>query len=82
MLIEARGSAGTLHTVAKQSKGVAIKVKSEVVSKYSLNFLQNIVKDAEPEQKILLELKSDAPMRVSYKLGPAEIEFYLAHMIL
>lgn len=82
LLIEARGSAGTLHTVAKQSKGVTIKVKSEVVSKYSLNFLQNIVKDAEPEQKILLELKSDAPMRVSYSLGPAEIEFFLAHMIL
>ena len=82
MTIEARGSSGTLHTVAKQSKGIVIKSKSEVVSKYSLNFLQNLVKDAEPDQKVLLELKNDAPMRVSYKLGPAQIEFYLAHMIL
>ena len=81
-LIEARGSSGTLNTVAKQAKSIAIKAKSEVVSKYSLNFLQNIVKDAEPEQKILLQLKSDSPMRVSYKLGPANMEFYLAHMIL
>ena len=82
MTIEARGSSGTLHTVAKQAKGITIKSKSGVMSKYSLNFLQNIVKDAEPDQKVLLELKNDAPMRVSYRLGPAQIEFYLAHMIL
>jgi len=81
--IEARGSSGTLHSIAKQqAKSISIKSKGEVVSKYSLNFLQNIVKDADPDQKILLQMKSDAPMRVSYKLGPAEIEFYLAHMIL
>jgi len=82
MSIEARGSSGTLHSVAKQEKGIAIKTKAEVVSKYSLNFLQNIVREADPDQKILLQLKSDAPMRISYKLGPAQIEFYLAHMIL
>jgi hypothetical protein len=82
MTIEARGSSGTLHTVARQAKGIAIKSKAGVTSKYSLNFLQNLVKDAEPDQKVLLELKNDAPMRVSYKMGPAQIEFYLAHMIL
>jgi len=81
-LIEARGSSGTLQSIAKQAKNVSIKTKGEVVSKYSLNFLQNIVKDAEPDQKVLLQLRSDAPIRVSYKIGPASIEFYLAHMIL
>jgi len=66
--IEARGSSGTLHSVAKQqAKNLIIKSKGEVVSKYSLT---------------LLQLKNDAPMRVSYKIGPAEIEFFLAHMIL
>jgi len=81
--IEARGSSGTLHSVAKQQpKAIAIKSNGEVVSKYSLTFLQNIVKEAEADQKVLLQLKNDAPMRVSYKIGPAQIEFYLAHMIL
>jgi proliferating cell nuclear antigen len=81
--IEARGSSGTLHSVAKQqAKNITIKSKGEVVSKYSLTFLQNIVKEAEADQKVLLQLKNDAPMRVSYKIGPAQIEFYLAHMIL
>ncbi len=82
MVIEARGSSGTLHSVAKQDKGITIKTKGEVVSKYGLNFLQNIVREADPSQKILLQMRSDSAMRVSYKLGPAEIEFYLAHMIL
>jgi len=82
MTIEARGSSGTLRTVAKQSKGISIKSKAEVVSKYSLTFLQNIAKDADQNKKIKLELRDDAPMRVSYKIGPAQIEFYLAHMIL
>ena len=81
--IEARGSSGTLHSVAKQqAKNLIIKSKGEVVSKYSLNFLQNIIKEADSDQKVLLQLKNDAPMRVSYKIGPAEIEFFLAHMIL
>jgi len=82
LLIEARGSSGTLHSVAKQAKGVSIKSTKEVVSKYSLTFLQNIVREADPGQKILLQMKSDSAMRVSYKIGPAQIEFFLAHMIL
>ena len=81
--IEARGSSGTLHSIAKQqAKTLVIKSKGEVVSKYSLTFLQNIIKEADSDQKVLLQLNNDAPIRVSYKIGPAEIEFYLAHMIL
>ena len=52
------------------------------MSKYSLNFLMNIVKSADPEAKVALELKSDAPMKVSYSIGPAQIQYHLAPMIL
>ncbi len=82
LFIEARGSSGTLKIVAKQTKQVSVTCNAEVVSKYSLNFLQNVVKEADPNKKIKLELKSDAPMRVSYKIGSSPIEFHLAHMIL
>jgi hypothetical protein len=47
-----------------------------------LNYLANIVKEADPEKKILLEMKSDAPMRVVYPIGQSEIVFYLAHMLI
>ncbi len=82
LLIEARGSAGTLHTIAKQPKHVTVKGNTEVVSKYSLNFLHNIVKDAGNDVKVSMQLKSDSPMKLSYKIGPACLEFHLAHMIL
>ncbi len=79
-LIEARGSQGALNTSSENSKGLVIEGSKEVVSKYSLNSLINIVKEA--DGKVLLELKSDSPMRVSYTIGKAPIQFYLAHMIL
>lgn len=80
--IEARGSQGVLKTVTKETTNVTVKADSEVVSKYSLNFLQNIVKEADNESHVTLELKSDAPMKASFKIGESTIEFYLAHMIL
>lgn len=80
--IEARGSQGTLKTVTKETANLTVSASSEVVSKYSLNFLQNIVKEADNESNVTLELKSDAPMKASFKIGESTIEFYLAHMIL
>ena len=82
LIIEARGSQGTLKTEAKGAKHITVTSKKEVVSKYSLNFLANIVKEADPDKMIAIELKSDAPMKVSYNIGEAPIKFYLAHMIL
>ena len=80
--IEARGSQGTLKTVTKETTNTMVSANSEVVSKYSLNFLQNIIKEADNENTVVLELKSDAPMKASFKIGESTIEFYLAHMIL
>ncbi len=80
--IEARGSQGALNTAAKQTKVVKVKSTAEVVGKYSLNFLQNIAKEVDADQKVKLEIKSDSPMKVSYPIGQSSITFYLAHMIL
>ncbi len=80
--VEARGTQGQLKAVSKNTKKVSVTCSNEVVSKYSLNFLQNVVKEADPEKKLLLELKSDAMLRVSYRIGDCPIQFHLAHMIL
>ncbi len=82
-LIEARGSAGSLNISSKESKGVSVSGNNkEVISKYSLNYLMNVVKESDHEKKLLLEMKTDMPIKVSYKIGDSEIQFYLAHMIL
>lgn len=80
--LESKGTSGTVKTNAANTKQIKITSNKEVVSKYSLNYLQNIVKEANPDSSILLELKSDSPMKVSYKIGKSEIRFYLAHMLL
>jgi len=82
LTIEAKGSSGMLKTIAKETKNVSIKSSGEVVSKYSLNFLSNIVREADPLKTIKLELKNDAPMKVSYEIGEGKLQFHLAHMIL
>ena len=80
--IEAKGSQGTMRSDQSNGKSVSVKSSADTQSKYSLNFLQNIVREADADKKILLELKTDSPMKISYPIGDSEINFYLAHMIL
>lgn len=80
--IEARGSHGMLRTESKNPELVKVKSKSDIVGKYSLNFLETIVREAEPTERILFELKNEAPMRITYKIGNSKLQFHLAHMIL
>lgn len=82
LFIESKGVSGALNSSSLQSKGVKVKSKTDVVSKYSLSYLQNIAREAGPETIIGMSLKSESPMKVSYKIGPSEIKFYLAHMLL
>jgi len=80
-VIESGGVSGNLAVNAK-AKGISITAKEEVISKYSLSFLQNIVKAADNDSEITLELKSDTALKASYSIGKNKIQFYLAHMIL
>ncbi len=81
-VVESKGNQGLLRSTATQSGVVSVKSSSEVVGKFNLTFLQNIVKEAENEKRITLELKTDSPMKISYQIGEIGIQFYLAHMIL
>jgi proliferating cell nuclear antigen len=80
--IEAKGSQGMLKIISKQSSFISVKGTTNVTSKYSLNFLSNVVKEADNDSSVLLEFKSDAPMRVTYLIGKTKMQYYLAHMIL
>ncbi|MDD4251405.1 MAG: hypothetical protein PHX27_04405 [Candidatus ainarchaeum sp.] len=78
--IEARGPQGTMDS---EATGVSkIESASDIHSKFSLNFFQTIINEADASEKITLELKNDSPMRVSFNIGQSKIVFYLAHMLL
>jgi len=78
--VEAKGSQGTMDSEA--GRATSVSAKRDVTSKFSLNFLQNIIREADNEAIVLIELRSDAPMKVSFPIGQSRIVFYLAHMIL
>ncbi len=82
LFIESKGTGGTLNANSSHNNGVRVKAKADVVSKYSLSYLQNIVKEASPDAHVVLELRSDSPLKVSYMIGRSEIRYYLAHMLL
>ncbi|MFA5931288.1 MAG: hypothetical protein WC821_03170 [archaeon] len=78
--VEAKGSQGVME--AEATKVSHVSSKKEVTAKFSLNFFHNLVKQADNDKLVTIELKSDSAMRVSYSIGPSRIVFYLAHMIL
>ena len=80
-IVEARGSQGAMdsETLGKIAK---VNSKKDVTCKFSLNFLQNIIREADNDKTIKIELKNDGAMRVEYAIGESTIVFYLAHMIL
>lgn len=78
--VEAKGTQGNLESEALRV--ATVSSKESVVAKFSLGFFQNIVKEADNEKKVILWLKSDAPMKIEYNIGESRISFYLAHMIL
>jgi len=80
--LESKGTSGNVRVDSAHAKKVKVKSDVMVTSKYSLTYLQNIVKEADPESTIKLELKSDSAMKVSFSIGKSEIKFYLAHMLL
>jgi len=80
--IEASSAHGSFKSQLKESKNLTIKAKKDLTSKFSLNFLDGIVREADPNSFIKIELKNDAPMKLTYFIGKSEIKFYLAHMIL
>ena len=78
--IEARGSQGTMDS--ESGKMAKVSGKTDVTAKFSLNFFQNIIKEADNDKDISIELKTDSPMKVSFSIGKSSMVFYLAHMIL
>ncbi|HIQ10055.1 MAG TPA: hypothetical protein EYH23_00865 [Euryarchaeota archaeon] len=81
-MVEAKGQGGTARTVARRGENVSIEGGPEAVSMYSLPFLQNIVRPADPDSFVELSFGSDTPLKVSYAVGGVNLTFYLAHMIL
>ncbi|MBR9707429.1 MAG: hypothetical protein GOV15_03260, partial [Candidatus Diapherotrites archaeon] len=82
LLIESQGAQGNLKTIVPSTHNIKVESTEEVISKYSLNFLSNILREADTGDIVKLSLKSEAPLKVTYPIGDAKISYYLAPMLL
>ncbi|MDN5358313.1 MAG: proliferating cell nuclear antigen [Candidatus Diapherotrites archaeon] len=81
-MVEAKGQTGVTRTVAREGDGVSIEGGPEAVSRYSLSFLQNIVRAADPDGFVTMVFGNDTPLKISYEIGGIRLTFFLAQMIL
>jgi len=81
--VKANSSKGNLNEEVKPSKETLheLKAKKDCRSMFPLDYLQDILKAASSDTKVSLFLKSNAPVKVSYSIGDANITYFLAPRI-
>ncbi len=81
--VKAKSSKGTVNSeTLKGNKSVnQLNVKEESKSMFPLDYLQDITKAAASGDEIKLEMKTNAPVKISYSVGGASIIYFLAPRI-
>ena len=79
--VRADGDTGSVEISFKEDKLLSISVKAPSRAVFSLDHLNNILKEAEAPSVVSLSLKNDAPLRVEYSIGDAKVVYYLAPRI-
>lgn len=79
-LAEVAGERGSMRAeFGKESKEI-LELKSEdnAVSTYPLQYLEDITKASPGSEPLCIFIKTDKPLKLEYKIGGAEVRYYLA----
>lgn len=80
--LQAQSSKGTLnHEIDLEKESKEQHVKQDAKSMFPLNYLQDMLKAAESDTPVTVFLKSKAPIKLEYPIGPARLVYYLAPRI-
>ena len=76
----AHGDSGELEELHNKDGAIMRKVDAEKNAEavYNLEFLENMVKSCPSGNAIQIAMKSNEPLRLSYKIGDSELVYYLA----
>ncbi|MFH1752534.1 MAG: proliferating cell nuclear antigen (pcna) [archaeon] len=81
-VLKAQSSKGELLSDTEQEKALLeVNAKTDAKAMYPLDYLQDMLKTASSETELELNLKNDAPIRISYSIGDAKITYFLAPRI-
>jgi proliferating cell nuclear antigen len=81
LTLKADGDTGSVDIALKEDKILSLNIATPAKAVFSLDHLNNILKEADAPSVVSLNLKSDAPLRVEYTLGDAKLVYYLAPRI-
>ncbi|VVC04685.1 DNA polymerase sliding clamp [Candidatus Burarchaeum australiense] len=81
--VNAKGDSAEMHSVSeKGEKGeLEVTVKAEARATFPLQYLDDITKACPDEVPITLNLRTNAPLKLSYGIGKASLVYYLAPRI-
>ena len=81
--IKAHSSKGTMSSETEKTEKSVKKfsVKNPCRSVFPLDYLQDMLKAADSATELQIQLKSSAPIKISYSIGPANIHYFLAPRI-
>ncbi len=81
--IKASSSKGdSANEIIKEDKNLKeLTAKKECYAMFPLDYLQDMLKSASSDTEVELSLKSNAPVKINYFVGKAELEYFLAPRI-
>ncbi len=82
-VVKANSSKGNVENVyaQKDEQMVSLKAGEETRAMFPLDYLSNIVKAASSDTEVLVKLKSNAPVEISYSVGEGKLTYFLAPRI-
>ncbi|HHQ45049.1 MAG TPA: proliferating cell nuclear antigen (pcna) [Candidatus Altiarchaeales archaeon] len=75
------GDTGSVEIRLPEEKLLSLEKKSASRAVFSLDHLNNILKEAEPPSIVQVKLRTDAPLQISYSIGDSKLVYYLAPRI-
>lgn len=77
-VVEAHGDSGDLHVEIKKDSLVELKSASKSRALFPYEYLDDITRACPEDAVLCLNMKSDAPVRISYDIENAKLAYYLA----
>jgi proliferating cell nuclear antigen len=78
--VHAKGDSAEMES-ASEKKEIEVDAKKDAHATFPLQYLDDIVKACPEDQVMQLHLRTNVPVKVEYKIGPASVTYYLAPRI-
>jgi len=82
-VVKANSSKGNLENIYTKSDDAIISLKAgqEVSSMFPLDYLVSVTKATSNDTELVIKLKSNAPVEISYAIGEGKLKYFLAPRI-